>query len=129
MGRKTNEREKTTFIEDGGTAIDICFFLFLVAFFLMWVFCDDIPDGAARFLFCSLGLDIWSLGGSIRCVGKEEYATGCHFRLMEEGMGKRKIRARERQVDKMKPTRAIFLDDTKQTKRWGPFLSRHVIDA
>jgi hypothetical protein len=66
-------------------------------------------------------LDIWSLGGSIRCVGKEESATECHSRLMEEGMGKRKIRARERQVDKMKPTRAIFLDDTKQTKRWGPF--------
>jgi len=52
----------------------------------MWVFCDDIPDGAARFLFYSLGLDFWILGRSMRCPGKEEHATECHFRLMDEGI-------------------------------------------
>jgi hypothetical protein len=48
---------RTTFIEDGERGVVIYNFFFSVLLFLMWMFCDDIPDGRSLLvLFSVLGV-------------------------------------------------------------------------
>ena len=70
-------------------------------------FCDDIPDGPLASVY-SLGLDFWEEGWDVPAKeGK------CHWMsTSDRGMrtlGERKIRAKELEVDKTKPTREKIL--------------------